>query len=154
MSYEQLLERLRGDIAPPIFPSGLMFWVIVVILVVAVIGFLLWFFPVYNVWASRKSGLADLAQAENEQRVQIAEARGRREAAELNKEAAIIEASAVAAQIEKIGTNLQKHDLYLKWQWIKMMEDHSNDATIYIPTEAGLPILEAGKRGDTQRAEE
>lgn len=30
-------------------------------------------------------------------------------------------------------------------RWIHMMEDTEN-ATIYIPTEAGLPILEAGKR--------
>lgn len=109
------------------------------------IAFLMWVMPLYNIWNSHKSGLADLAQAENEQKVQVMKASARLEAAEKNKQAAIIEAEAVAAQIEKIGTNLKEHDLYLKWQWIKMMEDHSDNATIYIPTEAGLPILEASR---------
>lgn len=112
-------------------------------LILGFIGFLFWAIPTYNVWASHKSGLADLAQAQNEQQVRVAEAKGRLDAAEMNKQAAIVEAEAVAAQIDKIGTNLQKHDLFLKWQWIQMMEKHSDQATIYIPTEAGLPILEA-----------
>lgn len=112
-----------------------------------VIGACMWIFPVYNVWAAHKSGQADYAQALNEQNIQIAKANSRFQAAEMNKKAAIIEAEAVAEQIAKIGTGLKEHDLYLRWQWIKMMEDrHSSSDTIYVPTEAGLPILEAGKR--------
>lgn len=109
------------------------------------IGALMWVIPVYSVWSAHKSGEAELAKSRNEQQIQVSKAQGRLEAAELNKKAAIIEAEAVAKQIEVIGNNLQKHDLYLKWQWIKMMEDHSDQATIYIPTEAGLPILEASR---------
>jgi regulator of protease activity HflC (stomatin/prohibitin superfamily) len=105
----------------------------------------LFFFPIYNVWAARKQGQADLAEAQFEQQIQVAEAQARYNAAELNKKAAIIEAEAVAAQIKTIGEGLQRHDLYLKWQWIQMMEDRDG-ATIYVPTEANLPILEAGKR--------
>jgi hypothetical protein len=105
-------------------------------------GACLAFFPLYGVWSSHKEGEADLAKAQNEQMVQVSKAKGRLEAAELNKKAAVIEAEAVALQIEKIGNNLQKHDLYLKWQWIKMMEETTN-TTIYVPTEANLPILEA-----------
>lgn len=109
---------------------------------------LLWltFYPRYNVWAAHKEGEADLAQAKNEQQIQIAQAQSRLDAAQINKKAAIIEAEAVAAQIQTIGENLQRHDLYLKWQWIKMMEERSSGDTIYVPTEANLPILEAGKR--------
>lgn len=110
------------------------------------IAFLFWFLPTYRVWASQKSGEADLAQAHKEQQVQVAKAQGRLDAATLNKQAAIVEAEAVAAQIEKIGENLTKHDLYLKWQWIKMMEDRPESSVIYVPTEANLPILEAGLR--------
>ena len=101
--------------------------------------------PIYSVWSSRKSGEADLAQAQFEQLIQVAEAEGRLKAAEMNKRAAIIEAEAVAKQIETIGEHLKDHHLYLQWQWIQMMEDRDG-ATIYVPTEAGLPILEAGKR--------
>lgn len=103
------------------------------------------FFPWYGVWAAHKEGEAELAKAKNEQMIQVSKANGRLESAEANKKAAIIEAEAVARQIEVIGNNLQKHDLYLKWQWIKMMEERPDSSTIYVPTEAGLPILEAGR---------
>lgn len=104
----------------------------------------LWGYPKWNVWASHQRGLADLQQAKNEQQIQIAQAQSRLDAAELNKQAAVIEAQAVALQVREIGEQLTKHDLYLKWQWIKMMEDrHSESDTIYVPTEAGLPLLEA-----------
>lgn len=121
-------------------------WTIWLIFIAMFIGFLFWIFPMWNVYFSRKSGEADLAQAQFEQQIQIAEATGRLNAAELNKKAAIIEAEAVAEQIKRIGEGLSHHDLYLKWQWIKMMEDRDGE-TIYVPTEASLPILEAGKRG-------
>lgn len=101
--------------------------------------------PIWNVWASRKSGEAEYQEAINEQRIQVAEAQARLDAAELNKRAAIVEAQAVAAQVKEIGEQLTKHDLYLKWQWIKMMEDREGE-TIYVPTEASLPILEATRR--------
>ncbi len=123
--------------------------IIKVLVPYVVFFFLLWLgglyaWPRYNVWKSHKDGEADLARAKNEQNIQIAEAQSRLNAAELNKKAAIIEASAVAEQIKSIGENLQHHDLYLKWQWIKMMEDRKG-STIYVPTEAGLPILEANR---------
>jgi hypothetical protein len=104
-------------------------------------------YPRWRVWAAHQEGLADLANARNEQQVQVAQAQGRLDAANLNKQAAIVEAEAVAAQIKEIGEHLRQHDLYLKWQWIKMMEERPENSTIYVPTEAGLPILEAGKRG-------
>lgn len=119
-------------------------------LIVVAILLVLWAlvgYPLWNVWASRKSGEAEYQEAINEQRIQIAEAQARLDAAELNKKAAIVEAQAVAAQVKEIGEQLTRHDLYLKWQWIKMMEDRDSEAdTIYVPTEAGLPILEAGNR--------
>jgi hypothetical protein len=126
-------------------------WVVLGIIALAgVIGFILFGYPQWNVWASRKQGEAALQEAKNEQQIQIAEAQSRLDAAELNKKAAIIEAQAVSAQIKEIGDQLTRHDLYLRWQWIKMMEDRDGD-TIYVPTEANLPIVEATRRikGDT-----
>jgi len=85
-----------------------------------------------------------LQQAKNEQQIQIAEGQSRFNAAELNKQAAVIEAEAVALQIKAIGEQLTKHDLYLRWQWIKMMEESEVKMnTVYVPTEANIPILEA-----------
>jgi len=103
-------------------------------------------YPKWRVWASHQEGLADLMMARNEQQVQVAEAQGRLDAAQLNKKAAVVEAEAVALQIEAIGKQLTTHDLYLKWQWIKMMEERPKSSTIYVPTEANIPILEATRR--------
>jgi regulator of protease activity HflC (stomatin/prohibitin superfamily) len=101
-------------------------------------------YPLWRVWAAHRSGLADLQQAKNEQQIQIAEGQSRFNAAELNKQAAVIEAEAVALQIKAIGEQLTKHDLYLRWQWIKMMEESEVKMnTVYVPTEANIPILEA-----------
>lgn len=110
-------------------------------------------YPPYSVWAARKRGEAAFADALGEQKIQIARAHSRLEAAENNKKAAIVEAEAVEAQIKKIGEGLQHHDLYLRWQWIKMMEErHAESDTIYVATEAGLPILEASRIGKSSES--
>lgn len=97
-------------------------------------------YPHWRVWASHQRGLADL-------QIQIAKAQSRK-----------IEAEAVAEQIKAIGTQLTAHDLYLRWQWIKMMEDthsESENSVIYVPTEANIPILEANRlRNTTEKSED
>lgn len=125
------------------------FYVIVTLLIIAAVTIVwfVWLYPKWRVWASHQAGLADLQRAKNEQQIQIAEAKSRLDAAELNKQAAIIEAEAVSRQIETIGKRLTEHDLYLKWQWIEMMKETagSGDTVIYVPTEASMPILEAAR---------
>jgi hypothetical protein len=119
-------------------------WWQAVLAIVLLWAFNAWFGPVYSVWQAHKEGQADLARAQNDSKVQVAEAAGRLAAAEANKQAAIVEAEAVAKQIEIIGQNVKDHPLYLTWQWVKMMEERDGQ-TIYVPTEANLPILEAGR---------
>ena len=102
-------------------------------------------YPRWRVWADKKRGEATLAEANYAQQVAIADARARKEAATLNKDAEIIDAQAVAISVETIGKALHNNEGYLRWQWIKMM-GHTDSDVIYVPTEAGLPILEAGKR--------
>ena len=43
------------------------------------------------------------------------------------------------------GESLKGNEAYLRWQWIQNLEN-GNNSVIYVPTEAGLPILESGKR--------
>lgn len=162
MNYDQLLDKLEQDLLHnrPLLPDG---WMTISILV-AVLFFLLVAIVFglsalsrkYRVWSSKKQGqtemiLADLEgqaallRAHNEQQIQVAQAKGRLDAAGIEKQAEIIDAEAVAKSVEIIGRSLHENQGYLQWKWIHMMEDTEN-ATIYIPTEAGLPILEAGKR--------
>jgi regulator of protease activity HflC (stomatin/prohibitin superfamily) len=122
----------------------LIFWAAAAVLVL--ILWTLFGLPMWRVWAQQKQGEADLQQAHKEQQIQVSKAQGRLDAASINKQAAIIEAEAVSAQIERIGQTLTKHDLYLRWQWIKMMEERPESSVIYVPTEANLPIMEATRR--------
>lgn len=108
-------------------------------------AFLMWLLPVYNVWASRKSGEAALEEAKKAEQVLIQEAQAEKTAAIELKEAELTRASAVSESMAIIGESLKQNQEYLTWQWIKQISD--NDNIIYIPTEAGLPILEAGRIG-------
>lgn len=125
---------------------------------VAAYWILSWLGVFYSIWEQKKmadlkiitaekKGAADLAQAHNDQQVQVAQAKGRLDASQLNKQAEIIDAEAVAKSVEIIGKSLHENHGYLQWKWIHMMEE-TEASTIYVPTECNLPILEAGKRTD------
>jgi regulator of protease activity HflC (stomatin/prohibitin superfamily) len=120
--------------------------VIAVLFIIAIIWGLCALSQVYGVWSAHKEGQADLARAQNDQQVQVAEAQGRLNAATLNKDAEIIDATAVAKSVEIIGKALHENQGYLQWKWIHMMQERESGDTIYVPTEASLPILEAGRR--------
>ena len=118
-------------------------WIFLGIIAIFLIAiWIIFLYPIWNVWASKKSGEAQLAEANFREQIAIAEATARKNSATLNKEAEITDAEAVAISVNTIGEALQKNDSYLRWQWIKMMDKTSN-STIYVPTEANLPILEA-----------
>jgi len=98
--------------------------------------------PVWGVWSSRKRGEAELAEANYAEQVEIAKANARLKSAEMNKQSEIVEASAVSESIKIIGESLAKNESYLRWQWVKKLDETQNKI-IYVPTEANLPILEA-----------
>lgn len=98
-----------------------------------------------NVFYADMSGRAKLAEAISSKKVQIEEARGKMEAATMLANAEVERAKGVAAANEIIGESLKGNDAYLRYLWIQGLQDKDNN-TIYVPTEAGLPILEAGKR--------
>ena len=54
-------------------------------------------------------------------------------------------AKGVAEANRIIGESLKGNESYLRYLWIQNLESGSN-SVVYVPTEAGLPILEAGKR--------
>lgn len=81
-------------------PTNWLGWVLFIVGFFAV--FFLFVYPIWRVWASQKAGEADLQQAHKEQQIQVSKAQGRLDAANLNKQAAVIEAEAVSLQIEKI----------------------------------------------------
>jgi len=105
---------------------------------------LLWGCPQYHVYSARKNGEAILAKAESSRKVAIAEANAKKESASLLAQADTIRAHGVARSNAIIGESLKNNEAYLKWLWIDQM-DRTQNQVIYIPTEANMPLLEAGR---------
>lgn len=119
------------------------------------IGGCMYVVPQYNVYSQRMEGQAQYQKAESTRQVRILEARAAFESADMTAKAEVRRAEGVAAANKIIAEGLGGPEGYLRWRYIEMLEDtgkadgHSRDV-IYIPTEAGLPILEAGKRPEAR----
>lgn len=100
--------------------------------------------PAYNVYQQRMEGEAVLAHAQSSREVAVAEAKAKMESAALLAQADTIRAHGVARSNQIIGASLKGNVEYLHWLWIDNIDKNPN-ATIYIPTEANLPIMEAGR---------
>lgn len=97
-------------------------------------------------------GKSILIEAESSKKAMIEQAKAENEAATLQAEAKVKIAKAEAqAEIERaygvakaneiIGTSLKGNDEYLRYLQIEAIKYAKG--TVYIPTEAGIPILEA-----------
>src|SRR3990167_4772093 len=103
---------------------------------------LFWIWPTYNVWAREKSGQAQLAEARWNRQIAIEEAQANLESEKLNAQAEIERAKGAAEAIRIEGGNLT--DNYIKYLWVRQLNTGEKQL-IYVPTEAGLPILEADR---------
>ena len=88
--------------------------------------------PLYRVWSQEQRGRADLAEARFNRQVIVEEAQARLEAARL-------EAQSNEALIASLGG---EPELLISFRMIDVLGEAN---VIYIPTEAGMPILEAGR---------
>lgn len=89
-------------------------------------------------------GEALLAKSESEKKVMIEEAKAKLDSAKLLAAAEVERAKGVAKANKIIGDSLKENEGYLKYLWIQNM--NTEKEVIYVPTEANLPILEAGRR--------
>lgn len=121
-----------------------------VLLLIAVTSFGV---PYYRVWQQRMEGEAELAKAQQNRQIAIAEAEAKKSSAKLHAEAEIERAKGVAEANRIIGESLTDHENYLRYLWITNLESGSGKEVIYIPTEAGLPILEATRLQQTKPQE-
>lgn len=101
--------------------------------------------PKYNEWRKEVNGQADLKKAQSTRQIRVEEARAGLEAAKLDAQSEIERAKGAAKAIEIEGGDLT--DQYIRYRWVMQMENSgTRPDLIYVPTEAGLPMLEAGKR--------
>ena len=111
-----------------------------------VIFLLAWGCPNYNVYEQRLAGEAELAKANYSKQVAVQEAQAKMDSAKLLADAEVLRAQGVAKANKIIGDSLKENEAYLRYLWINNLENAKDNQVIYVPTEAGLPILEAGKR--------
>lgn len=114
--------------------------IMIVSFICIIIGLLMWIIPQYSVWSKGLKGEAQLREAEYSKQVLIEEAKANLEAEKLNAQAEVERAKGMAEAMEIEGGKLT--DTYIKYLWVRSMTGNQA-TTIYIPTEAGLPVLEA-----------
>jgi hypothetical protein len=100
--------------------------------------------PQYNVWQQGLAGKAALERAMQDRQIAIQEANAKKDAAVMLADAEIARARGVAEANKIIGDSLKGNEGYLRYLWIEGLKTN-NMQVVYVPTEAGLPILEAGK---------
>lgn len=101
--------------------------------------------PQYHVWEQGLSGEAELKKAEWNRQISIKEAQAKLESSKSLAQAEIERAKGVAEANRIIGKSLENNEGYLHYLWIHNLETTTNQI-IYIPTETGFPLLEAGRR--------
>src|SRR5262245_21923651 len=105
--------------------------------------------PAWRVYMKSKEGEAELAQAESNRKIAVLEAQAKMEAAAKLAQAEIERAKGVAEANRIIGEGLRGHEEYLRYLWIMSLEhvaaSVNGSTVVYVPTEANLPLMEAGR---------
>lgn len=94
----------------------------------------------------KAKGEAELLESESSKKIAVEGAKAQLESAKLLSQAEVERAKGVAEANKIVGDSLKGNEAYLRYLYIDGLKDKDNVTTIYVPTEAGLPILEAGKR--------
>ena len=117
--------------------------ILVISLILVVIMLIMWLFPKWNVYRREMRGKAALIEARSDRKVQIEEAKANLESEKLNAKSEVVRAKGAAEAIEIEGGNLTEN--YIRYLWVRNLET-SEKQLIYVPTEAGLPLLEANRQ--------
>ena len=118
-------------------------WTLVTAAALLVLTALIFGVPVYQVWASSKRGEAEYVRAEQNRKIRVEEAKANLEAEKLNAQAEIERAKGAAEAIRIENGSITP--AYIQYIWVRQQNANANNKIIYIPTEAGLPVLEAGR---------
>ncbi len=97
--------------------------------------------PYYKVWQQEMDGKAEFSKAEQNRRIRVEEAKANLEAEKLNAQAEIERAKGAAAAIKIENGSLTEN--YIRYLWVRQQKDLNDKTVIYVPTEAGMPIMES-----------
>ena len=128
---------------------GTGFSIMLVIIIVLVGAAFLIGMPTYNVYAKTMAGKAAYEEAVQNRRIRVLEAQALLDAAELTAQAEVARAKGTNEANRIMAESLGGPETYLRWAYITMLQETAGSGDrqiIYLPTEAGMPILEAGRR--------
>jgi hypothetical protein len=114
------------------------------LLIIGVICLGMWGCPQYEVYRQGLHGAAKLKEAASSRQILVQEAHAKMESATMLASAEVERAKGVAEANRIIGEGLKNNHEYLMYLWIHGVSEHAGQI-IYVPTEGGLPILEAGR---------
>ena len=114
-----------------------------VVIILSFVLVLMFGMPIYRVWQQEMRGKAEFAQAEQNRKIKVEEARANLEAEKLNALAEVERARGAAEAIKIENGTLT--DRYIQYLWVRNQNNLSDKTVIYIPTEGNLPIMEAGR---------
>lgn len=112
-----------------------------IFVVVGLIVLGMWGCPTYSVYSAKMEGEAVLAKANYSKQVAVQEANAKMQSASLLAQADTIRAHGTARANIIIGQSLTAS--YLDWYWVENLD--KTQSVIYVPTEANMPIMEAGR---------
>ena len=101
--------------------------------------------PVYNVWQQELEGKAALAKSVQDRQIIVNEAKAKEQSATHWANAEVERAKGAAKANSIVADSLGGSEGYLRWLFIEKLDEIQSGQIIYLPTEAGIPILEAGK---------
>ena len=118
-------------------------WIVGILFTVGLIVGLMFGWQSFKVYSKEQTGKATLAEATFSKQVQLEQAKANLEAQKLNSQAEVERAKGAAQAIEIESGKLTEN--YIRYLWVQQQENLNDKTVIYIPTEAGLPITEAGR---------
>ncbi len=104
--------------------------------------------PSYKVYMAEMSGKAEFSRAEQNRRIMIEEAKANLEAEKLNAQAEIERAKGAAEAIKIENGSITP--TYIQYLWVRQQGMQGNKTLIYVPTETGLPVMEAGRMTNSE----
>ena len=128
-------------------PKSILGMLIVIIIAVVVMMF---GFPTYNVWQQEMAGKAEMANAEQNRRILVEEAKARLEAEKLNAQAEIERAKGMAEAMRIENGTL--NPVYNQYLFIRTLEKLADKGIlpqiIYMPSEGLLPVMDVSKQNE------